>query len=86
MDIHPLFHDPKFRLGLDKLMKAASVEGRTICPMCGCLRPHKCHRSRLIGQALISDEIEVPHLDENAKPVPHTVVVEQSMDPQASLF
>ena len=49
VDMYPLFNDPTFRLGLEKLMKAAAVEGRVICLMCGCLRPHKCHRSRLIG-------------------------------------
>lgn len=86
VDIHPLFHDPTFRLGLRKLIEASSVEGRVICLMCGCLRPHKCHRSRLIAEALVSEGVEVFHLDEKGQPVRHAVVVEESTDPQAALF
>jgi len=86
VELHPLFHDPKFRLGLDKLIKAAEAEGRVICLMCGCLRPHKCHRSRLIGEALTDLGVAVLHLDERGESVKHSAVVEQSRDLQASLF
>lgn len=86
VDLHPLFHDPKFRLGLEKLIAAAEDPRRTICLMCGCLRPHKCHRSRLIGEALISEGVEVLHLDDRGERVPHRDVIEQSKNVQASLF
>jgi len=86
IDLHPLFHDPKFRLGLTKLVEAAMVPGRSICLMCGCLRPHKCHRSRLIGAALTDEGVDVLHLDQNGEPLSHLKVVEESIDPQVSLF
>lgn len=86
IDMHPLFNDPRFRMGLGKLMKAAEVEGRVICLMCGCLRPHKCHRSRLIGEALVAEGVEVLHLDDQGRPVPQQRVVIESQPQQTSLF
>jgi len=86
VDMHPLFNDPRFRMGLGKLISAASVEGRVICLMCGCLRPHKCHRSRLIGEALIAEGVEVLHLDDQGRPVPQQQVVIESQPQQTSLF
>lgn len=85
-DLHPLFHDPTFRMGLKKLTQAAEDPKRKICLMCGCLRPHKCHRSRLIGEALAGEGVEVLHLDENGEPVPQSVVAEQARPKQESLF
>ncbi|HEY0868236.1 MAG TPA: DUF488 domain-containing protein [Fimbriimonas sp.] len=86
IDLEPLFADPRFRLGLRKLVEAASVEGRRFCLMCGCLRPFKCHRFRLIGEALANEGVEVLHLDEKGEPVPHARVVEQAKSPQGELF
>ena len=86
VDMHPLFNDPTFRLGLEKLMKAAGVEDRVICLMCGCLRPHKCHRSRLIGEALAAEGVEVLHLDPDGNPVPQKQVMLESVPVQTSLF
>lgn len=85
-DLHPLFHDPKFRMGLGKLMQAASVEGRVICLMCGCLRPHKCHRSRLIGEALVAEGVEVLHLNDKGEPVRQQQVASESEPRQTALF
>jgi len=86
VDLHPLFHDPTFRLGLEKLIKAASDPKRVICLMCGCLRPHKCHRSRLIGEALENEGVEVFHLDGNGVPVTHHQVMLENAPTQTSLF
>ncbi len=78
--------EPRFDVGLRKLIEAASVEGRVICLMCGCLRPHRCHRSRLIGQALAAEGVGVLHLDEKGEPVPQAVVSAESEPKQSSLF
>lgn len=86
IDLHPLFHDPSFRLGLAKLIQAASNSERKICLMCGCLRPHKCHRSRLIGAALVEENVEVLHLDDRGEPVTQEQVVAESVPAQTSLF
>lgn len=82
--LEPLFDDPKLHLGLDKLIAAA--EDRTVCLMCGCLRPHKCHRFRLIGEALDKRGVAVLHLDDKGEPVPHAQVVEEASPLQNSLF
>lgn len=86
VDLHPLFQDPTFRLGLTKLIRAAEDPTRTLCLMCGCLRPHKCHRSRLIGAALVEENVKVLHLDEKGEPVPQQLVAERTKPIQESLF
>ncbi len=84
VSLAPLFDDPQLQLGLDRLLKAA--ESRTVCLMCGCLRPHRCHRSRLIGEALSQRGIEVLHLDDKGEPISHVQVVEEAKPLQESLF
>jgi uncharacterized protein (DUF488 family) len=84
VDLDPLFDDPKLHLGLERLIAAA--QDRTVCLMCGCLRPHRCHRSRLIGEALARRGVEVLHLDAGGEPVEHARVVEESKPLQESLF
>src|SRR5688572_10016381 len=44
VDWDELRRSDKLRLGLDKLIEAASSRNRKLCLMCGCLRPQKCHR------------------------------------------
>jgi uncharacterized protein (DUF488 family) len=78
VNIQPLFHDPKFRLGLATLKKAAEVEGRVICLMCECVVPHRCHRSRLIGTALAGEEVEVLHIDDRGMAVRHEQIVDET--------
>lgn len=63
VDIHPLFADPELAKGLDALLKASHVEGRSMCLMCGCMRPHGCHRSRLLGRALLDRGVDLRHID-----------------------
>jgi len=86
VDLHPLLNDPNFRLGLEKLTKAAADSNRKICLMCGCLRPHNCHRSRLIGQALMAEGVEVLHLDDQGRPLTQQQVEAESQPLQTSLF
>lgn len=80
IDMHPLFNDPTCRIRLEKLMQA-EVEGRVICLMCGCLRPHKCHRSRLIAEG-----VDVLHLDDQGRPVSQQQAIIESQPQQTSLF
>lgn len=63
VDIRPLFDEPELTKGLDALVKAFHTPGRVICLMCGCQRPHSCHRSRLLGRALIERGIDLAHID-----------------------
>jgi uncharacterized protein (DUF488 family) len=85
VDIEPLRNEPKLELGLAKLLQAAADPNKQILLMCGCLRPHKCHRSRLLGPALIDRRVDLLHLDENGEPATQKEVEVQA-EPQASLF
>ena len=84
VDLEPLFDEPKLHLGLDKLILAA--KDRTVCLMCGCLRPHRCHRFRLVGEALAQRGVHVEHLDHKGDLLPHAQVAEEAKPKQASLF
>lgn len=86
VDIHPLFNDPDFRKGLTVLIKALDHPDRVICLMCGCKRPHGCHRSRLIGTALEDLGVGVVHIDADESLVPQSAVAESQREIQASLF
>ncbi|MCC7231130.1 MAG: DUF488 domain-containing protein [Fimbriimonadaceae bacterium] len=83
--IEPLRQNPKLEIGLRKLIQAAAQPERVICLMCGCLRPHRCHRSRLLGPALVELGVEVLHLDDRGRPVAQEQV-EREAKPQGSLF
>jgi uncharacterized protein (DUF488 family) len=86
VELTPLFEEPMFQRGLDKLIQAAEDPKRTICLMCGCLRPHRCHRSRLIGEGLLRRRIELHHLDERGEIVLQSDVVEEAKPKQLTLF
>jgi len=85
VDIEPLRLEERLHLGVSKVMRAAGDPNRRIVLMCGCLRPHRCHRSRLLGPALIERGVEYLHvLDEQTV---HTQAeIEALAEPQASLF
>lgn len=83
VDLQPLFADPELAKGFEALLKAMNAPSRTVCLMCGCMRPHGCHRSRLLGRALLDRGIDLHHIDAD------NVVVKQSeldLAEQLSLF
>ena len=84
VDLDPLFDDPKLAVGLDRLIEAARE--KKICLMCGCLRPHRCHRFRLVSEALSRQGVEVFHLDQDGEPLSHAKIVEEARPLQISLF
>jgi uncharacterized protein (DUF488 family) len=63
VELGPLFLDPELAKGLDALLRAMNTPGRVVCLMCGCMRPHGCHRSRLLGRALLERGIDLHHID-----------------------
>ncbi len=85
VDLEPLRHEPKLALGVTKVIEAASDSSRKILLMCGCLRPHRCHRSRLLGPAFMEQGVELLHLDDKGSLVPQRQV-EIEAEPQGSLF
>jgi hypothetical protein len=83
VELAPLFLDPELAKGFDALIKAMLAPGRVMCLMCGCMRPHGCHRSRLLGRALLSRGIDLHHIDAD-----NEVVRQSDLDlaEQLSLF
>lgn len=85
VDLEPLRREPKLALGVTKLIQAAEDPAKKILLMCGCLRPHRCHRSRLLGPAIVERGVELLHISDKGIPVPQEQV-EREAEPQGSLF
>ncbi len=83
VELAPLFHDPELAKGFEALLKAMIAPDRVLCLMCGCMRPHGCHRSRLLGRALLEKGIDLQHIDAD-----NAVVRQSELDlaEQLSLF
>jgi uncharacterized protein (DUF488 family) len=76
---------PAFRHGIERL-RTAWEQGRRVALLCSESRPENCHRSKLIGPALIEHGIEVIHLDEDGATVSQQDVMARLEEGQPSLF
>ncbi|MCU0500975.1 MAG: DUF488 domain-containing protein [Anaerolineae bacterium] len=76
---------PFFQEGLARLEAAFRRRLRVIL-MCSEGKPEQCHRSKLIGQALVEQGIPVTHIDENGELVSQADVIYELTDGQLSLF
>lgn len=57
---------PFFQQGIARLQTAWEKQLR-VALLCAEVKPHECHRSKLIGNALIEQQIEVAHIDETGE-------------------
>lgn len=76
---------PFFREGLARVA-AAFQRQLPIVLMCSEGRPEQCHRSKLIGQALVEQGIPVTHIDADDQWVSQADVIYELTDGQLSLF
>ena len=74
-----------FQEGLTRLVAAFRRRLRVVL-MCSEGKPEQCHRSKLIGQALVEQGIPVTHIDENGELVSQADVINELTDGQLSLF
>jgi len=65
--------EPLFRAGIDKLIDAAKT--RSICLMCGCQDPVRCHRFGRLSPALLAVGCAVDHLDMTGDRRPHAEIL-----------
>ena len=65
-----------FIQGIDRL-KIAHNKDINVVIMCSESKPCECHRSKLIGRALITDNIVLKHIDENGKLKDQTTVINE---------
>jgi len=74
-----------FQEGLTRLVAAFRRRLRVVL-MCSEGKPEQCHRSKLIGQALVEQGIPVTHIDENGELVSQADIINELTDGQLSLF
>lgn len=74
------FQNGTYRLetALDKQCK--------VCIMCSELKPHECHRSKLIGKALDKKKIEMLHIDETGTVRSQQYVINQITKGTLNIF
>jgi uncharacterized protein (DUF488 family) len=74
-----------FQEGIQRLLKAARQKRRAAM-MCSEGRPEQCHRSKLIGEALVAAGIPVCHIDEDGALLTQTQVIDRITRGQMDLF
>jgi len=65
-----------FKNGIERL-KTAYNKDINLAIMCSERNPCECHRSKLIGQVLVADNIIVHHIDEQGKIKDHATVINE---------
>ena len=70
VDYNAVRNSEKFQQGLQNLIEHWEA-WHPVVLMCSELDPDRCHRKRLIGEALISRDIPVAHIDQNGHEQPH---------------
>lgn len=74
-----------FQTGMSRL-RSAMAGGHRVALMCSELDPERCHRSKLIGQALQKDGIELTHIDRDGERVSQHAVISRITGGQEALF
>jgi len=72
--------------GVRALVNAAQDPSRQLCLMCGCLRAEKCHRSALLGPAILATGLELLHVNEHDQLIPHANLPADPEKLQGDLF
>lgn len=75
-----------FRKGIRQLLKGAAVEGRRLCLLCSERKPEECHRSKLIGEALTGESVELAHINEKGQLLDQAQVMSRVSQGQVDLF
>ncbi len=76
---------PFFQAGVERLRKVFE-QGRRVALMCSEGRPEQCHRSKLIGEALVAAGIPVRHIDEGGQLLTQQQVIDRLTQGQMDLF
>ncbi|MES1147125.1 MAG: DUF488 family protein [bacterium] len=73
-----------FAEGLSQVAKL--TEGHTVCLMCGCEKPLRCHRGTLLAPHLIAAGFDVRHINRDGIALSHDEAVSEETGGQMSLF
>jgi uncharacterized protein (DUF488 family) len=74
-----------YQAGIERLHEASS-QGRRVALMCSEGKPENCHRSKLVGQTLTAEGIQVLHIDEKDAVISQKDVLLRLTGGQPSLF
>lgn len=74
-----------FQRGLDRLERGWR-DGHRLALLCAELAPHRCHRSKLIGEALTERGVLVGHIDEDGAVITQQAVMDYLTRGQQPLF
>ncbi len=74
-----------YERGIERLHTAFSQQ-QPVVLMCSEGKPEECHRCKLIGATLITQDISVIHIDENDEQVTQAKVIERLTGGQLSMF
>ncbi len=74
-----------FNRGIDRL-QAGWKAGHRLAVMCAELEPDRCHRSKLVGEALIARGVLIGHIDEDGDVITQQAVLDRLTGGQAALF
>ena len=74
-----------YQNGIERL-QAAFAQQQCVALMCSEGKPEQCHRSKLIGASLTTEEISVVHIDENDEQQTQDHVIERLTKGQMLLF
>lgn len=85
VDYHKVREREWFAAGLQRL-ETGWRAGHRIVLMCAELEPDRCHRSKLIGEALVARTIPVGHIDEDGAVISHLAAMARLNDGQTALF
>jgi uncharacterized protein (DUF488 family) len=85
VDYDKVAEQPFYRSGIERLQDA-SRQGQRVVLMCSEGKPENCHRSKLIGQTLTREGVEVLHIDEQNQVISQMDVLLRLTGGQPSLF
>lgn len=85
VDYHALQTLPFFQEGLTRLIRASN-EAHAVILLCSELLPERCHRSKLIGEALSARDVPVQHLGRDGVLLDHADVMRVLEGDQLSLL
>jgi uncharacterized protein (DUF488 family) len=74
-----------FKQGLERLIKGWR-EGHRLAVMCAELQPEQCHRSKLLGEALLEARVPIGHIDEDGDVLTQKAVMDRFNGGQSNLF
>jgi len=85
VDYARLASEGYFQDGLERLERALAKDLNVVL-LCSELRPEQCHRSKLIGQALLPRGIDVFHIDTDGTVLGQVSVIRRITGDQPELF